>query len=78
MAQKTIWTTALAAAAVAIVAVGGWWTAQNSLLREEHELAITAYLDCLNKYAMAKASGKLPSGEPMPSGSEVCGSRDKR
>lgn len=75
MNQKTIWTTAVAAGLVAMVAVLAGWAAQGSLQVQQHELAITRYLDCLNKYAAAKASGKFPAGIPMPSGSEVCGNR---
>lgn len=39
----------------------------------QHELNISAYLDCLKKYNLAKQRGQIPSDPKPPSGSEVCG-----
>jgi len=72
MQSKTIWTAALAVyLAIAVWWVGSW-AVQTALLSRQHELGIQAYLDCVAKYAAAKASGKFQGLDPMPSSSEVC------
>jgi len=72
MKKEQVWTTAAAASLVVIVAAVSWGGARSALLSHKHQLAIGAYLDCVNKYSAAKRSGRFPEDVPMPSASEVC------
>ena len=71
MYTRAIWTTAVAASAVVAVAAYAYFLSSTAIESHKFDLSITAYLECLTKYQVAKASGRLP-GE-APSGAEVCG-----
>ena len=68
MPTKTIWISTAAIALLILI----WALAYGAVLTYAHNLNLTAYLDCLTKYQIAKQSGRLPSDVKPPSGSEVC------
>ena len=68
MEHQKIWSFALALAMLIII----WAIAYGMIQSHVHDLNIRAYIDCLDKYQMAKQSGKIPSDIKPPAGSEVC------
>ena len=69
-ARRICWNAALGLCLVVIVAAVSSWAVGTALISHGHGLAITAYIDCLEKVALAKRAGRVPSD--MPSGSEIC------
>jgi len=70
METRKLWhITAALCVLVAFIAIAYTQT-QRIIRAQAYELAITAYIDCLIKWDMAKA--RIPSDIKPPSGSEVC------
>jgi len=70
METGKVWNiTAAMCVLVAFIAIAYTQT-QRIIRAQAYELAITAYIDCLIRWDMAKA--RIPSDSKPPSGSEVC------
>jgi hypothetical protein len=68
METNRVWSVVLSLSLLAVLIA----VAQMAVNWHKHDLNISAYIDCLTKWQIAKNSGRIPKDVPLPSGGEVC------